>query len=259
LDLAPAPEEHTGINLEDIMERTVNMRAGDHLFVSGVVVDGARAALNSATLLATSQNRLWCIAHRLNLVIDDVLSEHGAILTDLRNFIKEVRSSFKLSRALAEAQRQRGVRQPKTLVVNVPTRWCSTHQLCSRYTELYNDMTIAYNNPGSSFGLQPEPEHYVLARVGSTALAPVAALTKRVQRTSFPSIALIPLWLVELERKIAEIAGAARTLSDDRLAVRGRPRGQHQEALRRSVRPRRANFARERLQSGDQHVRRIGW
>jgi hypothetical protein len=131
LDLIYAPDKHSGEHLQHLMLQAVDERAGKHLFVPGIVVDGARAALNSAVRLASTENVLWCTAHRLSLVVGDVLKEHGSVIADVRRFISEVRNAIKLRQALKRYQRENGAPNPLSLKVDVPTSvgYVSTHIL----------------------------------------------------------------------------------------------------------------------------------
>jgi hAT family C-terminal dimerisation region len=217
LDLIYAPSSHSANNLKDLMMHAVDMYAGEHLFITGVVVDGARAALNSAVYLASSENMLWCAAHRLALVVGDVLKCHGAVISDVRSFIAEVRNSTKLRIALKDYQKKEGVTKPRMLSLDVATRWCSTYTMLKRFADLFSTMTKAFRDPRSLFDLQPENEHFVIARVIARALEPVTNLVTCLQTTSYSCLSALPLWIEKLQNDLALI----HTLAADEEQLRG--------------------------------------
>jgi hypothetical protein len=155
-------ESHTAAHLAHAMHKIVDASAGEHLYISGVVVDGARAAQNSAVLLASKENTLWCVAHRINLVVEDALATHGSTLSDLRDFVSQIRSSLSLSYALEQAQRVANSRVPLSLFLDYKTRWSSTLAMRERFVQLYDAIEGRLQEHGERIQLEARAAAFCL-------------------------------------------------------------------------------------------------
>jgi zinc finger BED domain-containing protein 1 (E3 SUMO-protein ligase ZBED1) len=126
------PGSHSGTKLARAMGAIVDKYAGKHLYISGTVVDGDGAAQNSATEFASSENALWCFAHRAALCVKDALSCHRSAIESLRQYIATVRNTIEFGLALNRKQEKLGM-NVKSLKLDNDTRWSSTYEMFNRY------------------------------------------------------------------------------------------------------------------------------
>ena len=84
--------------------------------------------------------RIYCACHWLQLVVNDALKESGVLqgVERLKDYIAYVGKSSLASQRLEQIQKEklRPNEEPKKLVKDVDTRWCSLYLMCNRAVAL---------------------------------------------------------------------------------------------------------------------------
>jgi hypothetical protein len=128
-------ERHTGENTANKI-RTIAREFGiTDQKVSAIVTD------NAANMVVCCQHLDWihvrCFGHTLQLSIRKGFDNSQAIkgtITSCKKIVKHFRKSVVVSNALAEKQRQMGVKE-NSLVIDCETRWNSTYDMFDRFIE----------------------------------------------------------------------------------------------------------------------------
>ncbi|XP_053203294.1 zinc finger BED domain-containing protein 4-like [Panonychus citri] len=107
-----------------------------------IVTDGAANMVNAANQISKS---IWCVAHRLNLLVNDAIRGNK----DVDNLIASVRSIVtfsKQSNNFADAIEKEQLRDnPRSLklIQDVPTRWNSAYLMLDRFLAIRNYVKMA--------------------------------------------------------------------------------------------------------------------
>ncbi|XP_019198271.1 PREDICTED: zinc finger BED domain-containing protein RICESLEEPER 2-like [Ipomoea nil] len=91
-----------------------------------------------------------CIAHILNLVVQDGLKESGSAVKKVRDSVRYVRSSPARLQRFRELADVMGVVAKKSLCLDIPTRWNSTYMMLSAAL-LYEKVFEEYASSDSGF------------------------------------------------------------------------------------------------------------
>lgn len=146
---------HTSVNLSEIMTEELN-RWDIFEKVVAVVTDGGSNIKGAVRLMDLSH--LPCIAHKLNLVVQNSLKLSGNQETDpsddteesnlkklfkkCRNIVGYFRRSEVGNRMLVEKQKQLGCESVLKLKQDIHTRWNSTYLMIERLIQLKEPLTI---------------------------------------------------------------------------------------------------------------------
>src|SRR3989338_93515 len=135
LDVVNLEESATIEALESQVRSAMNRKLPENLPLAAVITDGASNMIGSAECI--SGDTLWCVCHRLHLVVTDSLMQDTRalqVIQNVRNYCKAVRASTELSRDFKNAQQSA---RPLSLSLDMPTRWNSIFAMISKFIRLY--------------------------------------------------------------------------------------------------------------------------
>lgn len=136
LGLKELTERHTANYIKEVMRDTCLEWEIPKPKILVTITDGATNMIKAITDMFPSHRHIWCTAHKLNLVIEDVINENED-LTVLIEDLKKIVTFFKSSNnAARDLERFQNSETPLRLIQDVSIRWNSTFDLMERFLKL---------------------------------------------------------------------------------------------------------------------------
>lgn len=160
----------------------------------------------------------FLLAHRRPLL--RLTATVAQIFESVRSICRAVRNSSKLTTALAEAQRRRGVKKPLGLILDVTTRWLSLYDMLSRFLDLLPpllDLGLAGLLNGVSEALVALKSELFLTGL-ATALEPIASFVRLAEGESYTTLSMVPVLFARCLRALELTAtdmGALKRYKND--------------------------------------------
>lgn len=135
---------HTSQNLAAILSETcTEWEISDK--INFCVTDNAANIIGATKIL--EWNHCGCIAHNLNLVLQNSLGSINATLKKVKKIVVHFRSSDQAKEQLIDYQSKvQGSSQPLELIASVPTRWNSTFHMVERFIKLQDAVSATIPN-----------------------------------------------------------------------------------------------------------------
>ena len=136
LEVTPVEQSATIPLLRKLISSAIKSKTGKDIGLAAITTDGALNMTGSAEQI--SGDTLWCVCHRLHLVVVGSISadrEVAGIIDQIRTICKAFRGSTELSCLLRNAQ---DVSRPLRFSIDMPTRWNSTYTMISKFLRLYH-------------------------------------------------------------------------------------------------------------------------
>ena len=136
LEVTPVEQSATIPLLRKLISSAIKSKTGKDIGLAAITTDGALNMTGSAEQI--SGDTLWCVCHRLHLVVVGSISadrEVAGIIDQIRTICKAFRGSTELSCLLRNAQ---DVSRPLRFSIDMPTRWNSTYTMFSKFLRLYH-------------------------------------------------------------------------------------------------------------------------
>jgi hypothetical protein len=160
----------------------------------GIITDNGanmRAAIN---LLPQNVQKgcTPCLAHTIQLVIEDAIESQRAIIDTLavaRNLVRYFKKSGPASEFLASVQHQASIPRPKVVIQDVCTRWDSELLMLERLVELRPFLAIVCSDEKFSNKVSfPNDNQWKLINSLVTVLSVFRVITKEAQENSRPTM-----------------------------------------------------------------------
>ena len=163
--------------LHSRIKGVMNQKLNPNIALSAITTDGASNMIASADSLCGDS--LWCVCHRLNLVVTESISQ-DSIATQtiemIRNYSKAVKSSTELTREFRNAQ---NASKPLSLSLDMITRWSSIYRMISKFVRLFETiLSLSLNQSFLEISVLPPFSDCVQLR---DILEPLADMTTRLQ------------------------------------------------------------------------------
>jgi hypothetical protein len=133
----PLAAPHTAMRIARALKDVIDCFLDDSKMIVAVVTDGGHNFLNAAAILVDGADAVYCIEHRLQLIVNDVLRKNiGAAkcfedITAMRDLVDMISMHGKLHDALYYAQQQVGVTWPLHLIKDDVMRWILVNWVCN--------------------------------------------------------------------------------------------------------------------------------
>lgn len=141
-----------------------------------------------------------CVAHILNLIVQDDLSVIGEALEKIRETVKFVKSSESREKMFVACVETVGIPNPNQagLLLDVTTRWNSTFIMLSRAIK-FKDALRNLSEVEPSYKWFPSELEWSRAALINEFLSPFAEMTKLVSGSSYPTANLyfMQVWKIE--------------------------------------------------------------
>lgn len=195
-----------------------------------MTTDGASNEKGAAALLVNEGNEIHCVAHNLQLAINDPLdpkkanppadcAAHRGVLQKAHKLVIHInghRSTFHAFSTLAQQKKVsvEGSRQFDALVIDVETRWDSELALLERLVYFDNEIMSLYGNAelGIEADMMLDRAEFDLAFGMTLVLEPFRIFTKFVQYRNDVTLAYVPGHLDRLLTQLAPGTFATRLL-----------------------------------------------
>ena len=214
LGVIPMKCSLTSENLNEAIDAVIERFFGKETIVAATVTDGAANMLSTADYLVGRNDRIHCIDHVLNLLINQSLGEIQVELDMIRTYVQSVKKSHNLLRIFLD-QQQIVAPKPITdhaedleeetvssssgklnLIVDCPTRWGSTFLMLSRFLALFPVLTSLESHPDWDLHW-PSFDRDFLEMIRSI-LEQMFLITKAAQSAHFPTAGFLPIWVVQI-------------------------------------------------------------
>ena len=222
IEFCAFPPPHTGgaISMK-IMELLREWELEKKIFT--ITVDNASSNDNMQSILKKQLRRelvcsgeffhVRCVAHILNLIVQDGLSVIGGALDKIRESVKFVKVTETRERLFQSCVETMAVK-PKDkgvlpgLVMDVSTRWNSTHLMLERVI-MYREAFRHLAEVEEAYQFCPSELEWERAELLSDFLSPFAEMTKLVSGSSYPTSNLyfMHVWRIENWLKENEFSG----------------------------------------------------
>ena len=222
IEFCAFPRPHTGgpISMK-IMELLREWELEKKIFT--ITVDNASSNDNMQSILKKQLRRelvcsgeffhVRCVAHILNLIVQDGLSVIGGALDKVRESVKFVKVTETRERLFQSCVETMAVK-PKDkgvlpgLVMDVSTRWNSTHLMLERVI-MYREAFRHLAEVEEAYQFCPSELEWERAELLSDFLSPFAEMTKLVSGSSYPTSNLyfMHVWRIENWLKENEFSG----------------------------------------------------
>ena len=202
LDLKPLVQSHTAVYLRQVIEEVVSNVTGEDVLIHVSVGDGAANSSLALSDFAGVEKFLWCVAHRLHLVVSRASDLIHLKIEDVRSIMKSVRNSSTLRQAVLARSRLQSI-------IDCPTRWSSLYLMLKRFREIY---PVLLDLASGEFAHVQLPSPHVVQSVALfvTLLKPFHDVTKLCQATEYPTLFQVPLWLRYLKKSLQEFGSQHR-------------------------------------------------
>ncbi|XP_053200377.1 E3 SUMO-protein ligase ZBED1-like [Panonychus citri] len=171
--------------------------------LAAITTDGAA---NYSKAAKSCGPHIHCVAHKINLVVEDALEAS----IDLVNLIDKVRTlvtAFKQSSVLMSdltTTREENNLQPLKLIQDIVTRWNSTYHMIARYLELHQDISIVLLKH-SRRGIDISDDDVNSLRQISKVLKPFNDVTEDISGELYVTISRIIPLLASVKVKLARM------------------------------------------------------
>jgi hypothetical protein len=209
-DLVPVTTSSTGNVLETLVRESVDDLVPLDCVIATSTNDGGGDERKAAFQLVKEGNDIWCVAHRIQLCIGDLLDgkkasapaqciPHRAVLKKCHDLVvlinghRDIRQAFS---ELAKTKRDTGEGQNMydTLVIDQDTRWDSDINMMDRILYFDPEIMELYTTPG--LGIQAEciltRQEFDLVFCMVKFLEPIRSFTKFVQYRNKVTLAHVP-------------------------------------------------------------------
>lgn len=102
--------------------------------ITFAVSDNANNIKNALNMLGFKN--IGCFAHTLNLIVQSALTLEEDLINKVKQIVSHFRRSTVANNALKTYQIDNGIKEPKKLIQDVPTRWNATYYMICRFVEL---------------------------------------------------------------------------------------------------------------------------
>uniref|UniRef100_T1K5U2 BED-type domain-containing protein n=1 Tax=Tetranychus urticae TaxID=32264 RepID=T1K5U2_TETUR len=136
-------QSHTSDNIVKKMKSIMTEFEIEADSLVSIATDGAANIKSAAKEIVKTP--IWCIAHRLNLIVNDAISRCGEV-EDLVGAVRSIVTLSKQSNNFADAIRSEQLKEKDTVLKlkqDVQTRWNSTYFMVNRYLELRHHGKVA--------------------------------------------------------------------------------------------------------------------
>ncbi|KAF0755105.1 zinc finger BED domain-containing protein 4-like [Aphis craccivora] len=142
-------ESHTGLNLSNTIQETLDKWNMDKNKIILVVSDNANNIKSALNLLQVKS--LGCFARTLNLIVQNALKLQLCLIEKIKCIVTHFRKSSRANHKLNVYQTSNGSKVPKKLLQDISTRWNSTYYMLDRFLELEDairgTLGLLDNNP----------------------------------------------------------------------------------------------------------------
>ncbi|CAI6356385.1 unnamed protein product [Macrosiphum euphorbiae] len=178
---------HTANNLAKEIERVLNSW---NLYnkITFAVSDNAYNIKNALNMLGFKN--MGCFAHTMNLIVQSALKLEEDLINKIKNIVSHFRKSTVANNALKTYQINNGIKEPKKLIQDVPTRWNSTYYMVCRFVELETSIrgTLGLiNNAPENL----KQEEWVILKDLIKILKPFEEATKAISRQKYMTASLV--------------------------------------------------------------------
>lgn len=205
LDVFPTPGSHTAEYITDVVQSRVDKWMPDCAVLVAVVADGAAAARKASQMLA-GDDGLWCIAHKLQLAVNDFIKDVAEDdVASIRAIVVHQRAHSKCLVGLRDAQVAAHVQQPLSLILDVPTRFSSKFYMIQRVLQLLPYLqAMALDGLFDDMKTTSWPDAASLNRLEllCETMQPFVELTTKVGGEKYPTLSRVPGWLSEIETRL---------------------------------------------------------
>ncbi|KAF3637652.1 hypothetical protein FXO38_23636 [Capsicum annuum] len=111
-------------NVDNVFSVTVDNASSNNITVSAL---SKKLDMWGTNIMDGKHLYVRCIAHILNLIMQDGLNEIGPSIKQVRQMVKYVRSSPAITKNFKKYCEMQKIKYSKMLSVDVPTRWNSTY------------------------------------------------------------------------------------------------------------------------------------
>ncbi|XP_053212740.1 E3 SUMO-protein ligase ZBED1-like [Panonychus citri] len=182
-------QESTSDNISSIFDQTIEDWGILKENIMCITTDGAA---NYSRAAKSVSNHIHCIAHQLNLIVEDGL-ENSITLSQLICRTREIVTAFKrssvLMSSLTSLQEERNESSLK-LIQDVPTRWNSTYHMIERYLVLHKEISCALIEHDKR-DIDLSSEDVELLKEVSKVLQPFDEITKDISGEKYITISRI--------------------------------------------------------------------
>lgn len=124
---------HTGHNLAQEIRRILeSWNLNEKITFS--VSDNASNIKSALNMLGFKN--MGCFAHTMNLIVQSALTLEEDLINKVKKIVSHFRKSTVANNALRTYQINNGIKDPKKLIQDVPTRWNATYYMICRFVEL---------------------------------------------------------------------------------------------------------------------------
>jgi hypothetical protein len=124
---------HKGETIEKVLDSTMQEWTFDNASSNDVGIDYVRRRIKekNSTVLGGKFLHIWCVAHILNLVVNDGSKELEDSICNVRNAMRFVRASPARMTRFKRCIEQLDIQSKKVVCLDVPTRSNSTYLMLS--------------------------------------------------------------------------------------------------------------------------------
>ena len=195
------PEDHTGTNIAEVLEETLQQWELDDKKLVGITTDSGSNVKLACTL--RNWTRLSCFGHNLNLAVGKGLND-GRVQGGLgvcRSAVAAFSRSWKKQRDLVVAQEQKRLPVRK-LKIDVVTRWGSTYDMVERMLEQVDAVRSVLSEDRTSAHLVPTWQDHDILHSIAAALKPLKCMTDALSGESCVTISAVKPLLNHLLEKV---------------------------------------------------------
>ena len=206
-DLVPFPAPHTAERYRMVIKQCIQDRApSSNITLCALTSDGGRAGQNACQSIVGDGDALWCLAHLLQLIVNDVLkSSDNPYANDIRlvrTWVLEIRSHIITRQQLVTEEELAGVKEQQ-LILDVATRWNSVHNMITVFLKLWPAISKLSEKRKLNEYITPEDnitdEVIDRLRACSSVLQHFAMVTEMASAKSYPPIVFTFKWLTHLK------------------------------------------------------------
>ena len=127
--------------VERFVKTLMKSKLQKDILLGCITTDGAKNMMGSAHRI--SGDTIWCVCHRLHLLITDSIDQDPKarkVVDNIRSFSRAVRVSTELTQAFRSQQNSQ---KPKSLCLDMPTRWNSIFRMISKFSVYQTILDLA--------------------------------------------------------------------------------------------------------------------